>query len=344
VLYKHLIKPIFFLFDAEKIHNFVLGFFSRFTFIYPLMRFFYFPCRGKAIEIEGIKFRSRLGLAAGFDKNGIALRFWEAVGFSHVEAGTVTPLPQPGNDKPRIFRLPDDNALINRLGFNNKGADEIRKNILEAKKKISKDFVIGVNIGKNKVTPVENAVNDYLICFEKLYDAADYFTINISSPNTEGLRKLQGEEYLNSLLQSIQKLNLDISAVKGKEMKVVFLKIAPDLTEEELIFIYNAACRHMLNGIIATNTTISRENLSTNTNEAGGLSGKPLKAKADSVLNFLNNLNLNNKEKRITLIGAGGVFDKSDYRDKLNNGAALVQVYTGFIYKGPAIIKKLLCS
>lgn len=341
MIYKYIIKPFFFLFDAEKIHNIVLSFFGRFTFLYPLMRLIYAPSKTESIVIEGIRFRNRLGLAAGFDKNGIAIRFWDAIGFSHVETGTVTPLPQPGNDKPRIFRLPKDNALINRLGFNNRGADEIRANIIKAKTKVKKDFVVGVNIGKNKITTLENAVKDYLICFEKLYDAADYFTINISSPNTEGLRRLQGEEHLNSLLKEIQSLNKRLSEQNGKGMKVVFIKIAPDLTEDELKFIYNAVREHKLNGIIGTNTTISRDSLKTDINETGGLSGKPLKHKSDTVLNFLHNLNFNSKEKGITLIGVGGVFNKKGYEDKLKNGASLVQVYTGFIYEGPGIIKKI---
>ena len=343
MLYRLIIKPIFFLIDPERIHELVLKVFSKFKFLYPFARFLYAPS-GKAerVQIEGLDFKNRLGLAAGFDKNGIAIPFWYSLGFSHIEVGTVTPLPQPGNDKPRIFRLPKDNALINRLGFNNMGAEKVKENIMEGRKRTGKDFIIGVNIGKNKLTPMEEAFSDYKKCFEKLYDVADYFTINISSPNTERLRELHNEEALEHLLKEVKDLDRELAEKTGLPVKSIFLKIAPDIDERDIETIYHLVCKYSLSGIIATNTTISRDNLKTDINETGGLSGKPLTGKADWVLKKLNELSLKSNNKKVTLIGVGGVFDKTDYESKLNNGAELVQIYTGFIYKGPSIIKQLL--
>lgn len=339
MLYKILIRPVFFLFDAESVHNFVLNFFSKIKFLNPLFRLLYSSKNNSRVIIGNLIFKNPLGLAAGFDKNGIAVRFWEALGFSHVEVGTVTPLPQTGNPKPRIFRLKKDFALTNRLGFNNKGADEIRKNILNAKSFIAKDFIIGVNIGKNKDTPIPGAYNDYKICFEKLYDAADYFTINISSPNTEGLRKLHEEANLNKLLSEIQNLNNEISISKKLNLKNIFLKISPDISEEMIEMIFNLSRKNKITGIIATNTTVERVKLKSNFTEQGGLSGKPLKPLADRVLKKLNELNQN---KQLIIIGVGGVFEKKDYDDKISNGASLVQIYTGLIYEGPSIVKEML--
>jgi dihydroorotate dehydrogenase len=342
-MYKHFIRPIFFLFDPERVHNFAMRFFSLTVFLYPLFRLLYNPKKPiEKINVCGITFFNRLGLAAGFDKDGTTIRFWEALGFSHIEVGTVTPLPQPGNEKPRIFRLVKDNAIINRLGFNNDGADALIKNIIKTRKSISKDFIIGVNIGKNKDTPIETAYEDYKICLEKLYEQADYFTINISSPNTEELRKLQDVDYLDELLGEIQKTNSELSRSKSCKEKVIFLKIAPDLTNEEIINIYSLVVKHKINGIIATNTTITREGLSEKNEEEGGLSGKPLKELSDNVLKKLNELNEKNEENKIVLIGVGCVFDRKGFEDKLNNGAKIVQIYTSFIYEGPGIIKKLI--
>jgi dihydroorotate dehydrogenase len=339
LIYKNIIRPVLFLFDAETVHNFVLHFFSKAKVLYPLLKFLYSPKTSKAAEIWYLKFKNRLGLAAGFDKNGIAISFWETLGFSHVEVGTVTPLPQSGNDKPRIFRLKKDEALINRLGFNSHGADRVRSNIINARKNTGKDFVIGINIGKNRDTLIKDAFNDYRICFEKLYDAADYFTINISSPNTEGLRRLHEEEHLNSLLNGIQGLNKKIAQLNSSDLKCIFLKIAPDLQEEMIRVIYDVAVKNNITGIIATNTTVDRVSLKTKISEQGGLSGKPLKAMSDQVLGKLNQLN---KSGSLVLIGTGGVFKKHDFDDKIKSGAALVQIYTGLIYEGPSIIKNLL--
>lgn len=339
MVYKIFIRPVLFLFDAETIHNLVLKFFSEAKFLYPLLKIIYAPQAGSGVIISKLKFKNRLGLAAGFDKNGIAIRFWEALGFSHVEVGTVTPLPQPGNDRPRIFRLKKDEAIINRLGFNNKGADEIKRNVLEAKKHTGKDFVIGINIGKNKNTAIKDAVSDYRICFEKLYDVADYFTINISSPNTEGLRMLHEEEHLDNLLREIQTLNKEISKSKSSSLKCIFLKIAPDLNDIILESIHRLSKKNNLTGIIATNTTVERMELNTNISEQGGLSGKPLKLLSDLILKKLFEINSDNS---LILTGVGGVFTRTDFEDKISSGATLVQIYTGLIYEGPGIIKKIL--
>lgn len=302
----------------------------------------YSPVKQNEISLNNLKFKNRVGLAAGFDKNGVALGLWDCLGFSHAEIGTVTPLPQPGNDKPRIFRLKKDYALINRLGFNNPGADKVRENILEGRKLISKDFIVGVNIGKNKDTHIKDAVSDYKICFEKLYDAADYFTLNISSPNTEGLRTLHEENYLNELLSELQFLNKNISDSKSVSLKPVFLKIAPDLNFEMIQTVYKVAVKNKITGIIATNTTVERPDLKSDINENGGLSGIPLKKMSDKVLKKLFELNEKNPDKKLILIGSGGIFSKEDLLFKEKYGASLIQIYTGFIYEGPGILKKLL--
>ncbi|MEO8447028.1 MAG: quinone-dependent dihydroorotate dehydrogenase [bacterium] len=342
MFYKILIRPVFFILDAEAVHNFVLKFFSKAAFAYPLLKFIYAPKNNLFVKIGDLIFKNPLGLAAGFDKNGIAIRFWEAIGFSHVEVGTVTPLSQTGNPRPRIFRLKKDHALINRLGFNNDGAEQINKNIEIARRHTGKNFIIGVNIGKNKNTPIKDAFIDYKTCFEKLYDAADYFTINISSPNTEGLRTLHEKEHLDHLLSELQVLNAEITNAKNCELKKIFLKIAPDITAEMIEMIFHLSIKNKITGIVATNTTVERVKLKSRTNETGGLSGKPLKAMSDRVLSKFNDLVNANPQTPLMLIGVGGVFERNDFDDKMNSGASLIQVYTGFIYEGPAIIKKLL--
>jgi len=340
VIYK-ILRSILFKFDPETVHNMVFRVIPLIRWSFPMLRPFYsFEDVSNKFTIKNLKFRNRLGVAAGLDKNGELIEFWDAVGFSHVEVGTVTPLPQEGNPKPRLFRLIKDDGIINRMGFNNEGAEKLRENILNAKKKTRKDFIVGVNIGKNKDTPLEKASEDYVKCLEVLYDAGDYFTVNISSPNTEGLRTLQGDEQLNSLLFEIIMKRNEIVKTKGLPEKCIFLKIAPDLNDEEIQNIYKIALNYGLNGIVATNTTITRENLVTTINEDGGLSGKPVKGMSDTVLKKLNELNEGNKD--FVLIGAGGVFNKSDYKDKMILGAEIVQVYTGLIYEGFGITNNIL--
>jgi dihydroorotate dehydrogenase len=336
-----LARKILFLFNPETVHNFVFGILKIFKRAFPLLRpFFSFNEVSNEFTINGLRFRNRLGVAAGLDKDGEVIEFWDAVGFSHIEVGTVTPLPQPGNPKPRLFRLVKDEGIINRMGFNNNGAGKLKGKIRKARKRIRKDFIIGVNIGKNKDTPLENASEDYTMCLETLYEEADYFTVNISSPNTEGLRTLQEEDNLNTLLFEIIMKRNEIIKNRKLPQKNIFLKIAPDLSEEDIKKIYETAVNYGLNGIIATNTTITRENLKTTIDETGGLSGKPVKTLSDSVLKSISALNQNRED--FILIGAGGVFGKSDYKDKMISGADLVQIYTGIIYEGFGITRKIL--
>jgi dihydroorotate dehydrogenase len=341
-LYNSFLRPVLFSLEPEKAHEIVLGFVSKAKFLYPVFNSLYSASADDPAQIGSVKFRNRLGLAAGFDKNGVAIEFWDALGFSHAEVGTVTPLPQPGNEKPRIFRLPEDSALINRMGFNNEGANAVRQNILKARKHASKDFVIGVNIGKNKSTPVEEAVSDYLQCFEKMFDVADYFTVNVSSPNTPGLRELQNEKLLDELLSSLSSLNKSFSSITGLPEKDIFLKIAPDLSDDSVNAIFDICVSNKLSAIIATNTTISRNGLKTANDEQGGLSGKPLLTVSNNILSKLNSLRSSSGKDAPQLVGVGGVFTKSDFLEKVNLGASLVQLYTGFIYEGPKIIKNIL--
>ncbi|MBK8982596.1 MAG: quinone-dependent dihydroorotate dehydrogenase [Ignavibacteria bacterium] len=292
--------------------------------------------------MNNLTFRNKAGLSAGFDKNGSALRLWDAIGFSHAEIGTVTPLPQPGNTKPRVFRLKKDKALINRLGFNNLGADAVKKNISAARKYLSSDFIIGVNIGKNKDTSIEDAVIDYKICFEKLYDVADYFTLNISSPNTEGLRTLQEDDKLSKLLGEIQDLNRELSDKKKAAMKTVLLKISPDIDKLSADSLYRNVIRHSIDGIIATNTTLSRPDMKSNSDEQGGLSGKPLKPLSDEILKLFDEMKKDSTGIKPVLIGCGGIMSSDDMKDKIKYGASLIQIYTGLIYEGPSLLKKIL--
>lgn len=341
-LYDSILRPVFFRLEPEKAHELAMGLIRRALPFYGFFHSQYSPRRNDPVTVGSVTFRNRLGLAAGFDKNGINIRFWDAIGFSHAEIGTVTPLPQPGNEKPRLFRLPADSALINRLGFNNEGAEKVRRNILEARRRTAKDFVIGVNIGKNKDTPLEEAGNDYRKCFEMLYDAADYFTVNISSPNTPGLRLLQDESNLKQLLAGLREVNEKMSAQRRSGPKDIFLKIAPDISAAETASIYNACCEYGISAIIATNTTVGRPGLKQKTDLQGGLSGRPLKKLSGEILNSLSELKNRAGGNSPDLIGAGGVFSKEDFADKLRLGAKLVQVYTGFVYEGPALIRSLL--
>ncbi len=333
-MYK-LLRPLLFKFDPEDIHHFVTGILKRvrrlgLTFaINSLGRL-----EDKRLEREvfGLKFKNPVGLAAGFDKNAQFIEEMAGLGFGFIEIGTVTPLPQPGNEKPRMFRLEHDEALINRMGFNNQGAEIAAYRL----KKIKRDgIIIGGNIGKNKVTPNENAVSDYIKCFDALFDVVDYFVVNVSSPNTPGLRALQEKEPLKNILNTLQKRNL-----KNEISKPILLKIAPDLTEDQLDDIVEIVIETKIAGVIATNTTISRENLKTGKNiteEAGGLSGKPLKDKSTAVIKYL----AEKSKKSFQIIGVGGIHSAEDAVEKLQAGAVLVQLYTGFIYEGPGLITKI---
>ncbi|MGV9002897.1 quinone-dependent dihydroorotate dehydrogenase [Flavobacterium sp.] len=331
-MYKLLIRPLLFLFDPENVHYFTFTS-VRFLNKIPGVSFIFkslYKVKDKRLETEvfGLKFPNPVGLAAGFDKNAVLYNELSNLGFGFIEIGTVTPKPQDGNPKKRLFRLKEDAAIINRMGFNNAGVDQA---ILKLKK--NKNVLIGGNIGKNKITPNENAVDDYIICFEKLYDFVDYFVVNVSSPNTPNLRELQEKEPLTKLLQVLQ----DLNSSKQKP-KPILLKIAPDLTNEQLLDIIDIVNETKIAGVIATNTTISREGLqSDNKSETGGLSGKPLTNRSTEVIRFLSE----KSNKSFPIIGVGGIHSAQDALDKLNAGASLIQLYTGFIYEGPQLVKEI---
>ena len=334
-----IIKPIFFQFDPEKVHHFVVKNLNWFNHNFPLGKTilrssFDVSIKGLEREVFGIKFRNPVGLAAGFDKNGEYIEALSNLGFGFIEVGTVTPLPQPGNDLPRMFRLEEDQALINRMGFNNKGVDTLAERLRLLKQKDS-TIVIGGNIGKNKNTPNEDAVNDYIKCFDRLHEVVDYFVVNVSSPNTPGLRELQEKEPLKSLLDTLQQRNQ-----KNRIMRPILLKIAPDLTDEQLDDIIEIVKETCIAGVIATNTTIDRSGLHTKGTlalEAGGLSGKPLTIRSTEVIRYLSE----KSGKAFPIIGVGGIHSAEDAKEKLAAGASLIQLYTGFIYEGPGIIKRI---
>lgn len=279
-------------------------------------------------EVFGLKFKNPVGLAAGFDKDAKLYKELSNLGFGFIEIGTVTPKPQPGNPQKRMFRLKEDEALINRMGFNNKGAWEAAKRLRK-----NKNVLIGGNIGKNKTTPNEDAIHDYEICFDALYSVVDYFVVNVSSPNTPNLRELQDKEPLTKLLQALQDKNNS-----KPQSRPILLKIAPDLTDEQLLDIIEIIKETKIVGVIATNTTISRENLtSENQKENGGLSGKPLTKRSTEVIKFLSEKSQN----AFPIIGVGGIHSPEEAIEKLNAGASLIQIYTGFIYEGPGFVKRI---
>jgi len=330
-MYKSVIRPLFFSFDPEKIHYFTfslirffhkIGFGSIFRSIYKIES----PKLER--ELFGLKFSNPVGLAAGFDKDAKLYKELSNFGFGFIEIGTVTPKPQPGNDKPRLFRLKEDAAIINRMGFNNGGVKETVERL-----KGNEKVLIGGNIGKNKTTPNEEAVKDYIICFEALFDYVNYFVVNVSSPNTPNLRALQEKKPLTDLLQTLQ----DRNNLKEKR-KPILLKIAPDLTDEQLLDIIEIVETTKIDGVIATNTTISREGISSESKkEMGGLSGIPLAKRATEVIRFLSE----KSNKAFPIIGVGGIHSAEDALEKLDAGASLVQLYTGFIYEGPGLIKQI---
>lgn len=284
-------------------------------------------------ELFGLKFKNPIGLAAGFDKNAEYVEELANLGFGFIEIGTVTPKPQAGNEQPRMFRLVKDEGLINRMGFNNQGVDVAVERLKHLKNK--NGVLIGGNIGKNKVTPNEKAIDDYVYCFHALYDYVDYFVVNVSSPNTPGLRDLQEKGPLTQILNELQTLN----ETKAQQ-KPILLKIAPDLTDSQLDDIIDIVAETKIAGVIATNTTISREGLQSDANlvnEAGGVSGKPLTDRSTEVIKYLST----HSEGAFPIIGVGGIHSAEDAIDKLEAGASLVQLYTGFIYEGPGLIKRI---
>jgi len=331
-MYRRILKPFLFLFDPEWVH---------YTVFYLLKVVHKIPGMGSLIgslyqikdkrlerKVFGLTFPNPVGLAAGFDKDAKLYKELSNFGFGFIEIGTITPKAQPGNPKKRLFRLPQDQGLINRMGFNNEGVEAV----IERLKK-NKGILIGGNIGKNKSTPNEEAVSDYVQCFELLFPYVDYFVVNVSSPNTPNLRALQDKAPLTDLLQTLKDLNQAKSSPKP-----ILLKIAPDLTEEQLLDIIDIITTVKIEGVIATNTTLSREGLeSVNKTELGGLSGKPVAERSTEVIRFL----YNKSNKAFSIIGVGGIHSPEDAIEKLEAGASLIQLYTGFVYEGPAVVRNI---
>jgi dihydroorotate dehydrogenase len=339
-MYKALIRPILFAIDPEKIHYFIFSmirFLSGIGFGFLFRSMYQIKNTSLEREVFGLKFPNPVGLAAGFDKDAKLYKELSNFGFGFIEIGTITPKPQEGNPKKRLFRLKEDSALINRMGFNNGGVEQavlrLKENTILDNGVVRSKVLIGGNIGKNKTTPNEEAVNDYLICFERLFDYVDYFVVNVSSPNTPNLRALQEKKPLTLLLNTLKKAN-----TKKSNPKPILLKIAPDLTNEQLLDIIDIVSDTKIDGVIATNTTISREELSSeNKNEAGGMSGIPLGKRATEVIRFISE----KSNKSFPIIGVGGIHSAADALEKIEAGAILVQLYTGFVYEGPSLIKDI---
>lgn len=342
-----LIRDLLFCFPPEDVHYFSMNMLKAGCKIGPVKSFlkqnFCFAGTGLQKTVFRLPFSNPVGLGAGFDKNASYLNELEALGFGFVEIGTVTPKAQPGNDKPRLFRLPADKALINRMGFNNDGAETIKIRLTkwQQSRLLTPDskLIIGGNIGKNKITPNEDAWKDYRICFNELFDCVDYFVVNVSSPNTPGLRELQEKESLKKILSELQNQNQSKATPKP-----LLLKIAPDLTKEQLADIVELSFEVALSGLVATNTTIGREGLVSEKSKvksqnigAGGLSGLPVKKMATDIVSYLSK----QTEGKIPIIASGGIFTGADATEKLSAGASLVQVWTGFVYEGPAIVKNI---
>ena len=331
-MYKLLLKPLFFLFDPEFVHHTVFKLIklsNKIPGVSNVIRSIY-VVKDKRLErhLFGLNFPNPVGLAAGFDKDAKLYHELSNFGFGFIEIGTLTPKPQDGNPKKRMFRLTEDKGLINRLGFNNEGVESAVNRL-----KKNKSVLIGGNIGKNKTTPNQNAVKDYVFCFNMLFDYVDYFVVNVSSPNTPNLRELQEKSNLKKLLSTLSDLN------KNKDKrKPILLKIAPDLNKKQLLDVVEIVTDLNIDGVIATNTTLERVDLkSSKKNETGGLSGLPLKNKSTEVIRFLKEKSKN----AFPIIGVGGVHEPDDAIEKLNAGASLVQMYTGFIYEGPGVVKRI---
>lgn len=303
----------------------------------PFEMFFRNRLPSRPVEVMGIKFDNPLGLAAGLDKDGEAIDAFGAMGFGFVEVGTVTPRPQPGNDKPRLFRVIPAQGIINRMGFNNKGVDNLVSNIKKSKYK----GIIGVNIGKNKDTPIENGKDDYLICMDKVYEYAGYIAVNISSPNTPNLRQLQYGDALDELLESLKVRQAELTQRYNKYVPIA-VKIAPDLTMEELKQVADSFVKYKIDGVIATNTTLERDIIHDmpNAAETGGLSGRPLQSKSTEIIRALHQF----LQGQIPIIGVGGIDSAMAAREKMSAGAQLVQIYSGFIYHGPDLVKNIVMN
>ena len=326
--YRRLVRPLLFRCDAEHVHHFVMAFLHG---LGPAMQSLHraFPHDAtREREVFGLKFPNAVGLAAGFDKNALVLPAWEGLGFGFAEVGTITAKAQPGNPRPRLFRVPEIGGVINRMGFNNDGAEVVAARLekLHATKRWPR-FPVGINLGKSKVTPLEEATADYLASFARLRELGDYFVLNVSSPNTPGLRKLQDRAALAELFGAVQAANC--------AKKPVLVKIAPDLTWEAVDDVLALVEEHAIAGVIATNTTIDHSPVPEARRQTGGLSGKPLRTRATEVIRHITS------RTKTPVIGVGGIFSADDAREKFDAGAALIQLYTGFIYEGPALVRKI---
>lgn len=338
LMYKFVIRPIMFLLDAETAHYFsftMIRFLSKIGFGPLFRKLFVIDDKRLEREVFGLKFKNPIGLAAGFDKDAKLYNEFSDFGFGFIEIGTLTPKPQAGNPKKRLFRLLNDQAIINRMGFNNSG-------VFDAVERLKKKHrvLVGGNIGKNKVTANEDAVKDYLICFDALFEHVDYFVVNVSSPNTPGLRELQDKKPLTDILIKLKRANTKNAAALKSIEKPILLKIAPDLTNDQLLDIIDIVKTTKIEGIIATNTTISRKGLKSHltlAEEKGGLSGKPLADRSTEVIRFL----ADKSNKAFPIIGVGGIHSPTDALEKLRAGADLIQLYTGFVYEGPSLLKQI---
>ena len=333
------LRPLLFRLDPERAHNLTLHLLSLAGSLLPirawLRRIFTSQTPGLGVRLFGLDFRNPVGMAAGFDKDGQAIPGLACLGFGHLELGTVTPDPQIGNPKPRVFRLPEDQAVINRMGFPNAGAEALLKNL---RRGCPPGVVVGVNIGKGIDTPIEDAVEDYLILLKMFYSYADYLAINVSSPNTIGLRRLQGREHLEDLLQALSVERSSLKIISGRRVPIL-VKLAPDLTEGELEDAVEVIVSSGMDGVIATNTTVERVGLSSrHREETGGLSGEPLKDHSTEVVRRIHQIT----DGRLPIVGVGGIFGPEDAREKLDAGASLVQIYTGLVYHGPGLVSEIL--
>jgi dihydroorotate dehydrogenase len=326
--YEHFLKPVFFRMDPEQVHELAITTLETLSRLPWLLDRIPRPGDQRLNrEVFGLRFPNPIGLAAGFDKNGLALPAWEALGFGFIEIGTITAQGQPGNPRPRIFRIPEKEALINRLGFNNEGVEKIAIRLDNLRQSIAWPKIpVGINIGKSRIVPLEHAVADYLQSFQRLRGVGDYFVLNVSSPNTPDLRKLQEKAAIGELFQAIQHQN------RGKPLLV---KIAPDLTLEQLDQILMLAGEYRLAGVVATNTTIDQQAVPENKRQTGGLSGRPLRARSLEVLSHIK------RHSPLPVISVGGIMNEDDAKERFDAGAELIQIYTGFVYRGPGLIREI---
>ena len=342
LLYRRLLRPILFRFDAERVHHFAMAFLHG---LGPAMQMCarggsarLLPASAVKLEREvfGLKFPNPVGLAAGFDKNALVLPAWEGLGFGFAEVGTITAQAQPGNPKPRLFRVPEISGVINRMGFNNDGAEAVAARLAKLKTTPRwPRFPVGINLGKSKITPIEEATGDYLASFSRLRDLGDYFVLNVSSPNTPGLRSLQDRPALDQLFAAVQAANFSTPTGRGGA-KPMLVKIAPDLTWEAIDDVLALVEMHGLAGIIATNTTVDYSAVPEHRRETGGLSGAPVRARSTEIIRHIT------ARTKVPVIGVGGIFNADDAKEKFDAGAALIQLYTGFIYRGPALVGEIL--